>query len=521
MSSPFHRARTESVLAPVIRLWLRGRVTLHGPVAGISGGIGDRPRQGTEAVDHWTLWRRETMKTKRSLPWWFCWMAFSVCGCSTYKVEIRSDPAEANVEITRKAGSELTQPFRLPHATPVTYKFDFANSATFDLKATKDGFLDFTQQLTENFVANLPFEAELRVLRLTLKEAPYTDIEKAEIVIDPREGLTVRLRRVRAYQEDIERQGTPASNVVRLGEGLGLVGLAISPDGRQIVFSVVERAQDENNRVVQFSNLRAVNSNGGGISQITTGRWMDIDPCLSLDGKYIYFASSRLRNGGMDLFRIKSLSKEGGIGVVYRQGDGWSRSPSEGGGGLLAFGFQPNYSGRVGTSHVWTLGGVSQYPTQMKEGVTPKLSPAGDRIAYIGPDHKLWVVDVTTQASVQMTTNPETKESEPTWFPDGSCLVYVSDEGKDGTGQSNNDIWIMKADGTDRRQLTTNGSDDITPVVDPDQKWIYFVSNRGFRWGIWRIPISLGEMQTEQPQQPPPRQQPPQQPHALPQQPSQ
>jgi Tol biopolymer transport system component len=96
-------------------------------------------------------------------------------------------------------------------------------------------------------------------------------------------------------------------------------------------------------------------------------------------------------------------------------------------------------------------------------------------------------VSTKAQAPVQLTTNTKSRESEPTWSADGKYIVYVSDEGKDSTGTPNNDIWIMRADGTQRRQLTTNGSDDITPVVDPHMRWIYFVSNRGFKWGIWRM----------------------------------
>jgi len=54
---------------------------------------------------------------------------------------------------------------------------------------------------------------------------------------------------------------------------------------------------------------------------------------------------------------------------------------------------------------------------------------------------------------------------------------------------------MMRADGTSVRQLTTNGSVDDYPVVSPDQKYVYFVSNRGFKEGIWRIPFPQGDTQ--------------------------
>jgi len=118
----------------------------------------------------------------------------------------------------------------------------------------------------------------------------------------------------------------------------------------------------------------------------------------------------------------------------------------------------------------------------------PLCQPQQCHPPFVGPDSKLWLLGTDAQAPVQLTTNPDTQEGELAWTPDGTHLVYVSDEGKDNTGTANNDIWMMLADGTGCRQLTTNGSDDTTPVVDRQKRWIYFVSNRGYKVGIWRIP---------------------------------
>jgi tricorn protease-like protein len=307
------------------------------------------------------------------------------------------------------------------------------------------------------------------------------------VVVDPEQGPVIQTRRVRAFEEDIERDGVAASKIVQLGEGLYIGGMGISCDAAQLVFGVVDRATDESGVPVEYANIRAVNTGGGGISQLTTGRWMDIDPSFSVDGRYLYFASNRLRNRGLDLFRISSQTKGGGIAVIHRQSEGWSRTPSEGAGGIVSFTYRPRYHMRAGVDQVWTLGGRMQYPTQLREGSQPRMSPDGTRIAFIGPDNKLWLLGIESLAPVQLTTDPKTIESEPTWTPDGHHIVYVSNEGKDNTGQPNNDIWIMREDGTGRRQLTTNGSDDTTPVIDPQQGWVYFVSNRGYKTGVWRI----------------------------------
>lgn len=60
-------------------------------------------------------------------------------------------------------------------------------------------------------------------------------------------------------------------------------------------------------------------------------------------------------------------------------------------------------------------------------------------------------------------------------------LVYAR------TQNGNADIWSMKADGTDRRQLTADPAADYAPVVAPDGSGIYFLSARGGAVGIWRM----------------------------------
>ena len=65
------------------------------------------------------------------------------------------------------------------------------------------------------------------------------------------------------------------------------------------------------------------------------------------------------------------------------------------------------------------------------------------------------------------------------WTPDGR-IVYPSLEGE------NFDLWIMNADGTNRKQLTFDSAADLYPSVTPDGRYIVFESNRGVGWGIWR-----------------------------------
>jgi Tol biopolymer transport system component/DNA-binding winged helix-turn-helix (wHTH) protein len=65
------------------------------------------------------------------------------------------------------------------------------------------------------------------------------------------------------------------------------------------------------------------------------------------------------------------------------------------------------------------------------------------------------------------------------WMPDGR-IVYSS------SALVNRNLWAMKPDGTEQRQLTDSG-ENTNPVVTPDGRYIVFVSNRSGAFQIWRM----------------------------------
>jgi serine/threonine protein kinase len=68
------------------------------------------------------------------------------------------------------------------------------------------------------------------------------------------------------------------------------------------------------------------------------------------------------------------------------------------------------------------------------------------------------------------------------WTPDGR-IVFVFANGKQGN------IWIMNSDGSNRKQLTFNGSYNHNPVVSPDGRYIVFTSDHSGQRNVWRINI--------------------------------
>ena len=71
------------------------------------------------------------------------------------------------------------------------------------------------------------------------------------------------------------------------------------------------------------------------------------------------------------------------------------------------------------------------------------------------------------------------------WTPDGRIL-FASNE------SSTIDLWIMNADGTQRKQLTSNAGKNIGPVVSADGRYVVFTSTRSGVAAIWRMNIDGG-----------------------------
>jgi Tol biopolymer transport system component/predicted Ser/Thr protein kinase len=82
----------------------------------------------------------------------------------------------------------------------------------------------------------------------------------------------------------------------------------------------------------------------------------------------------------------------------------------------------------------------------------------------------------------QVTSGRDEGLSGLAWTPDGR-LVYVS------SASGAYDLWLMDADGKNRRQLTADAASDFDPVVSPDGKFILFTTNRSGIYNIWRIDI--------------------------------
>jgi TolB protein len=123
-------------------------------------------------------------------------------------------------------------------------------------------------------------------------------------------------------------------------------------------------------------------------------------------------------------------------------------------------------SGRSGHQQLWRMNLDGTDREMLTSGVgdvaNPSWSPDGHHIAfcwtrgYEPGNFNIFIMDIADKVPVQLTTNSGRNEN-PWWAPDGVHLVFSSMRGRV------TQLYTMLADGTNVRQLTTQGN-NLQPV---------------------------------------------------------
>jgi Tol biopolymer transport system component len=158
--------------------------------------------------------------------------------------------------------------------------------------------------------------------------------------------------------------------------------------------------------------------------------------------------------------------------------------------------------------YAWLPSGAIRHLSPSSTGLyyEPQVNPAGTQVVFFGADSgppRLWLTDVDTGKATALTP-ADFAARHPAFSADGSQIVFAADEGtgqpperveqmgKDGVPPPDHivHLFVMNANGDDRRQITFGAFQDQRPCFSPDGKTVVFVSNRGDGTRLWSVSVT-------------------------------
>ncbi|MDI3515022.1 MAG: TolB protein [Rhodocyclaceae bacterium] len=259
-----------------------------------------------------------------------------------------------------------------------------------------------------------------------------------------------------------------------------------SPDGTQIAFTSNREG---------LSKVFVMDAQGGEARRLTADDAIETTPSWSPDGSAIAFYSRGAASDQVEL-RVVELASGKHISIV---GNGLEKGPDvpawSADGRRIAF---PGI-GASGKSEIWVaerdgsnLREVSANASKRTKG-QPSLSPDGSQVAYVADMRgaiAIFVTDLATGESRNLTAGVEASHENPRWSPDGKQLLFSSS--RDDEGRTRMDIFVMNADGSEVRNLTRHPHEDFNAQWSGDGRRVVFNSLRTGTSQIFALDLMSG-----------------------------
>jgi Tol biopolymer transport system component len=209
------------------------------------------------------------------------------------------------------------------------------------------------------------------------------------------------------------------------------------------------------------------------ITDPPNGSTGDVEARFTPDGKEIFFR----RGGHGELFKLKLNGTTASVPVEVTHGNAGIRGLSVSRDGkTIYFGSQQGLD-RFG---IWRIREGETVPVRITPeniaAIAPAVDPRGHILTFaqLQVDQNLWLYDVQLRGEPRLLVPSTQAEYSPAFSPDGRRLAFISDR----SGTPN--IWISDLNGGEPRQLTSlrEGEMPMWPAWSPDGSRITFYSRR-------------------------------------------
>ena len=296
---------------------------------------------------------------------------------------------------------------------------------------------------------------------------------------------------------------------------------AISPNGAQVLFVRSEPNWKANRRI---SHIWRIGTDGGKLTQLTSGADGESSPRWSPDGQTIAFIAKRgvdadavaqiylLDNAGGEARALSTHAtavsnltwSPDGAAIYFRASDAKSedqKAREKAKDDVIVFDedFQQQ--------HLWKITVASKTEKRITDGVysvlSYSLSPDGSKtVIHRAPSplmedidqSEVWVLDSDGSHPVQVTKNG-VQESDAAVSPDNSTVLFLSGANQDFSTYYNRKIFATPAaGGGPARLLTPALKYEVEHAAwSKDGKSIFFTANMGVHSELFRMPAMGGE----------------------------
>jgi Tol biopolymer transport system component/tRNA A-37 threonylcarbamoyl transferase component Bud32 len=260
-----------------------------------------------------------------------------------------------------------------------------------------------------------------------------------------------------------------------------------SPDGERIACTGFVAVG------VSTSQIWTVKSDGTDLFPVTRGKAFNSNPIWSPDGGQLFFLSDR--GGSQDVWWIPVNAR----GKPTEQAQPLTAGVGVGAIALSRDGTTLVYTKAVERSNIWSIPLIPDRILTLDDAfaITSEnnyiellsVSPNGEWIAFDSNrsgNQDIWIMRKDGSELRQLTTNAA-HDWIGSWSPDGIQIAFQS------LRSGNRDLYVMPVSGGAVTPLTNHPAEDFIPRWSPDGEKIAFASNRSGNMDVWVMPSNGGE----------------------------